>query len=96
MLPCVAWRKTIFCNRPSLKSTQVTLQWRAPHAYITGIPAAKKVDLRQKYRQLIPGAHHPMICPKPDDDTINKVKEQQQNTSNKRVTKLNTSKSVQH
>ena len=36
----------------------------------------KKADLCQKYRQLIPGTHDPMICPEHDDGTINKVNEQ--------------------
>ena len=48
----------------------------------------KKVDLLQKYRQFIPETCHSMICPKPDNETINKAKEQRKKLAEKRITKL--------
>ena len=43
-----------------------------------------------KYLQFITDTPHPMICPNPDDSTINKFKDQQQSTAKKRSTQLKT------
>ena len=58
------------------------------------IPDMKKVYLCQKYRKFIPDTRYPMICPKHDDDTINKVNEKRQNKVKKRVKKLKTLKGL--
>ena len=50
--------------------------WSAPLIDVPGIPDVKQVELYHKHEPLIPDAFHPLPCLKPDDETINKVKEQ--------------------
>ena len=57
-----------------------------------GIPDMKKVDSCEKYRECIPDVLHYIIFPKPEDETIKRIKDHRRNTSNKRLDKIKTMK----
>ena len=53
-----------------------------------GIPEMKQVDLYQKYRGFVPDHFHHLICPKPSDEMIDRIKDHRRRTANKRLDKI--------
>ena len=53
-----------------------------------GIPEMKQVDLHQKHRKFAPDCFHPLICPKPSDELIEKMKDHRRRTKQKRLDKI--------
>ena len=54
----------------------------------------KQVDLYTKYREFVPDELHDLICPKPPDEIISKIKDHRRCTANKRLEKIKTMKNM--
>ena len=63
-------------------------QWNMPSMQSPGIPDTKKVDSYEKYCEFIPDDLHHLIFPKPEDETIKRIKDHRRHTANKRLDKI--------
>ena len=82
----------------ALQEIQQRRQIIKQHDYTTlptpSIPDIKQVDLYLKYSRFVPEEFRSIICPKPDDLKINKIKELRKETSKKRLLKIKSMKNV--